>query len=54
MQHATLNTGASMPIAGYGVFQIPDPEACERCVVAAIAAAYRLIDTAACRATSCS
>jgi 2,5-diketo-D-gluconate reductase A len=43
----TLNTGATMPIAGYGVFQIPDPEACERCVVDAIHAGYRLIDTAA-------
>ena len=47
MQHVTLNTGATMPIAGYGVFQIPDPEACERCVVDAIHAGYRLIDTAA-------
>lgn len=38
MQHVTLNTGASMPVAGCGVFQIPDPAACERCVVDAIAA----------------
>lgn len=36
-----------MPIAGYGVFQIADPEECERCVVNAVAAGYRLIDTAA-------
>lgn len=47
MQTVTLNTGAAMPIVGYGVFQIPDPDACERCVVDAIAAGYRLIDTAA-------
>lgn len=47
MQHVTLNTGASMPIAGSGVFQIPDPVACERCVLDAIAAGCRLIDTAA-------
>ncbi|MDY1449034.1 aldo/keto reductase [Pseudomonas aeruginosa] len=36
-----------MPILGYGVFQIPDPQECERCVVEAIDAGYRLIDTAA-------
>lgn len=36
-----------MPILGYGVFQIADPSACERCVIDAIAAGYRLIDTAA-------
>lgn len=47
MQTVTLNTGAAMPIVGYGVFQIPDPDACERCVVDATAAGYRLIDTAA-------
>lgn len=47
MQYVTLNTGASMPVAGYGVFQIPDPATCERCVVDAITAGYRLIDTAA-------
>jgi len=36
-----------MPIAGYGVFQIPDAAECERCVVDAIQCGYRLIDTAA-------
>jgi 2,5-diketo-D-gluconate reductase A len=36
-----------MPIAGFGVFQIPDPAQCERSVVDAIEAGYRLIDTAA-------
>lgn len=43
----TLNSGVQMPILGYGVFQIPDSEECERCVVDAIQAGYRLIDTAA-------
>jgi 2,5-diketo-D-gluconate reductase A len=47
MQTVTLNNGVQMPIAGYGVFQIPDPRECERCVVDAIQAGYRLIDTAA-------
>ena len=47
MDHITLNNGIRMPIAGFGVFQIPDPAECERCVVDAIDAGYRLIDTAA-------
>ncbi len=47
MDHVTLNNGMRMPIAGFGVFQIPDPAECERCVVDAIDAGYRLIDTAA-------
>jgi len=47
MDHITLNNGMRMPIAGFGVFQIPDPAECERCVVDAIDAGYRLIDTAA-------
>ncbi len=34
-----------MPILGFGVFQLPDRD-CERCVTDAIAAGYRLIDTA--------
>lgn len=47
MDHVTLNNGIHMPIAGFGVFQIPDLAECERCVVDAIASGYRLIDTAA-------
>ncbi len=43
----TLNNGVRMPILGYGVFQIPDANECERCVVDAIGAGYRHIDTAA-------
>lgn len=46
MDHIILNNGIRMPIAGFGVFQIPDPAECERCVVDAIDAGYRLIDTA--------
>ena len=46
MQYVTLNNGLRMPIVGYGVFQIPDQAECERCVVDAIGAGYRLIDTA--------
>ncbi len=43
----TLNNGLSMPAVGFGVFQIPDPKECERCVIDAIETGYRLIDTAA-------
>jgi 2,5-diketo-D-gluconate reductase A len=46
MQEVTLNNGMKMPILGYGVFQIADEAECERCVVDAVAAGYRLIDTA--------
>jgi diketogulonate reductase-like aldo/keto reductase len=46
MEYVTLNNGLKMPILGYGVFQIPDLEECERCVLDAIAVGYRLIDTA--------
>lgn len=47
MKEVILNNGVRMPILGYGVFQIPDPQECERCVIDAIEAGYRLIDTAA-------
>jgi 2,5-diketo-D-gluconate reductase A len=47
MEHVTLNNGLLMPILGFGVFQIPDPAECERTVVDAVGAGYRLIDTAA-------
>jgi 2,5-diketo-D-gluconate reductase A len=47
MDHVTLNNGIRMPITGFGVFQIPDPVECERSIVDAISAGYRLIDTAA-------
>lgn len=41
-----LNNGIQMPINGFGVFQIVDQTLCEQCVVDAIEAGYRLIDTA--------
>jgi 2,5-diketo-D-gluconate reductase A len=47
MQDVILNNGMKMPILGYGVFQIADEAECERCVVDAVQAGYRLIDTAA-------
>ena len=47
MQNVTLNNGLVMPILGFGVFQIADPQECERCVIDAVEAGYRLIDTAA-------
>ena len=47
MQYVTLNTGARMPILGFGVFQIADAQECERSVADAIDVGYRLIDTAA-------
>jgi diketogulonate reductase-like aldo/keto reductase len=46
MQKLKLNNGVEMPILGFGVFQIPDPIECERCVINAINIGYRLIDTA--------
>ena len=47
MQKVTLNNGVEMPILGFGVYQIPDAEECERSVSEAIETGYRLIDTAA-------
>jgi len=47
MQHVKLNNEVEMPILGFGVFQVTDLEECERSVVDAITAGYRLIDTAA-------
>ena len=47
MQTVELNNGVKMPLLGFGVFQVPEPAECENSVVAAIAAGYRLIDTAA-------
>jgi 2,5-diketo-D-gluconate reductase A len=47
MEQVILNNGVSMPVLGFGVFQIADPSECERSVVDAIEQGYRLIDTAA-------
>ncbi len=46
MQKVKLNNGIEMPMMGFGVFQIPDPSECEKSVITAIEAGYRLIDTA--------
>ncbi len=43
----TLNNGVEMPSLGFGVFQVPDPNECERSVRDAIDVGYRLLDTAA-------
>lgn len=45
MDYVTLNNGVKMPILGYGVYQVTNEE-CERCVLDALNAGYRLIDTA--------
>lgn len=46
MEYLTLNNGVKMPVAGFGTFQITDKEECEKSIVSAIDAGYRLIDTA--------
>lgn len=45
MEYVTLNNGVTMPILGYGVYQISQEE-CENCVLDAIKVGYRLFDTA--------
>lgn len=47
MIYHTLNNGVKIPALGFGVFQVPDPAVCEKAVSDAIAAGYRLINTAA-------
>lgn len=45
MEFKILSNGVQMPILGYGVFQVTKEE-CERCVLDALKAGYRSIDTA--------
>lgn len=45
METVKLNNGVTMPVLGYGVYQI-NPSDCERCVRDAISVGYRSIDTA--------
>jgi 2,5-diketo-D-gluconate reductase A len=47
MEYTELSNGVKMPLLGFGVYQITDPAECERSVLHALAAGYRLIDTAA-------
>lgn len=46
MKEIALSNGMRIPTLGYGVFGITDPEQCERAVIDAVEAGYRLIDTA--------
>ncbi len=45
MESVTLYNGVKMPILGYGVYQVTKDE-CERCVLDALKAGYRSLDTA--------
>ena len=47
MRNIILNNGVQIPPIGFGVFQITDPNECERCVCEAVEVGYRMIDTAA-------
>ena len=47
METLRLNNGVMMPRIGFGVYQIP-PSITERCVIDALNAGYRSIDTAQC------
>ena len=47
METFTLNNGVEMPVLGFGVFQVPDGDACERAVGTALEVGYRSLDTAA-------
>ena len=47
MERVILNNGVEMPMLGFGVYQMSDPEECERSVSDALEIGYRLIDTAA-------
>ena len=45
MEYVTLSNDVQMPILGYGVYQVTKDE-CKRCVLDALKAGYRSIDTA--------
>ncbi len=47
MQTIELNNGVTMPMEGFGVFQVPNAAECERAVLEALSVGYRLLDTAA-------
>ena len=41
MEYKTLSNGIKMPILGFGVYQIPNIDECERVVSDAILVGYR-------------
>lgn len=47
MEFVTLQNGVTMPLEGFGVFQVPDAAVCQQAVSEALETGYRLIDTAA-------
>lgn len=47
MRSVTLNNGVTMPILGFGVYQIADLAECEYSVIDALATGCRLPDSAA-------
>lgn len=46
MHYTRLNNGVEMPMVGFGIFQIPDQDQCQKVVEEALRIGYRLIDTA--------
>lgn len=48
MNSIILSNNIEMPFLGFGVFQVTDNDLCEKSVLTALKAGYRLIDTAAC------
>ena len=45
MEYITLNNGPKMPSLGFGTFGLPADGTAKRCVLAALRAGYRHIDT---------
>lgn len=48
METIELRNQVTMPLLGFGVFQITDAAMCEQAVTEALKTGYRLLDTAAC------
>ncbi len=46
METVRLNNGVEMPLVGFGTYQMTEPGQCRKSVEEALAAGYRLIDTA--------
>lgn len=44
MEYRKLSNGVSMPVMGFGTYQITDLAQCQQCVLDVIAAGYRMID----------